>query len=162
MSLNLETTPSIDSITSIHTKAELAVYNLLQRVSTPLQRLEADVLSRYRLTGPSAPLRPLFRYLSLPLFRYLFLPYPRHPPISQVPEESACIYIKVGSDTSESRFHRVCFGVNICQGQPQYAVSINNCQDSQTSLLFACRVDGLYLNSGTTERQIQLQTGDRH
>ena len=28
MSLNLETTPSIDSITFIHIKAELAVYNL--------------------------------------------------------------------------------------------------------------------------------------
>lgn len=28
MSLDLETTPSIDSITSIHTKAELAAYNL--------------------------------------------------------------------------------------------------------------------------------------
>ena len=36
MSLNLETTPSIDSITSIHTKAEFAAYSLLQLGLNPL------------------------------------------------------------------------------------------------------------------------------
>jgi hypothetical protein len=36
MSLKLETTPSIDSITSIHTKAELEAYNLVQAGLNPL------------------------------------------------------------------------------------------------------------------------------
>ena len=136
-----------------------------RRVSTPLLRLEANVLSRYRLTGPSAPLRPLFRYLSLPLVRCLFLPYPRHRPISQVPEQSARIYIRVGSDASESRFHRVCFGVNICQGQSQYAVSITTVKIAK--LPFVCMPSGwVYLNSGTREtdkssckREIDIDSG---